>query len=75
MVMLLLLSILHLMKQVLIFYSVLGGAPEGVIAAVALKCLGGEFQGKLIPSNDEEIERCVKMGIEVNKVLIYGRFS
>ncbi len=46
-----------------------GGAPEGVIAAVALKCLGGEFQGKLIPSNDEEIERCRKMGIEVNKVL------
>ncbi|MGM9968638.1 MULTISPECIES: class II fructose-bisphosphatase [unclassified Rummeliibacillus] len=46
-----------------------GGAPEGVIAAVALKCLGGEFQGKLVPSNDEEIERCHKMGIEVNKVL------
>ncbi|MEW8986396.1 MAG: class II fructose-bisphosphatase, partial [Bacillus sp. (in: firmicutes)] len=47
----------------------IGGAPEGVIAAVALKCLGGELQGKLIPSNDEEIERCHKMGIEVNKVL------
>ncbi|MBO2535518.1 MULTISPECIES: class II fructose-bisphosphatase [Rummeliibacillus] len=46
-----------------------GGAPEGVIAAVALKCLGGEFQGRLVPSNDEEIERCHKMGIEVNKVL------
>lgn len=47
----------------------IGGAPEGVIAAVALKCLGGELQGKLIPSNGEEIERCHKMGIEVNKVL------
>lgn len=47
----------------------IGGAPEGVIAAVALKCLGGELQGKLIPSNDEEIARCHKMGIEVNKVL------
>lgn len=46
-----------------------GGAPEGVIAAVALKCLGGEFQGRLVPSNDEEVERCNKMGIEVNKVL------
>lgn len=46
-----------------------GGAPEGVIAAVALKCLGGEFQGRLVPSNDEEVERCHKMGIEVNKVL------
>ena len=47
----------------------LGGAPEGVIAAVGLKCLGGEIQGRLVPSNDEEIERCIKMGIDVNKVL------
>ena len=47
-----------------------GGAPEGVIAAVALKCLGGEIQGKLIPSNDEERERCKKMGIDVDKVLL-----
>ncbi|UOQ45330.1 class II fructose-bisphosphatase [Halobacillus salinarum] len=47
-----------------------GGAPEGVLAAVALKCLGGEIQGKLIPSNDEELERCKTMGIEdINKVL------
>lgn len=47
----------------------LGGAPEGVIAAVGLKCLGGEFQGRLVPSNDEERERCIKMGIDVDKVL------
>ncbi|MDN4606016.1 class II fructose-bisphosphatase [Sporosarcina highlanderae] len=47
----------------------LGGAPEGVIAAVGLKCLGGEIQGRLVPSNDEERERCEKMGIDVNKVL------
>lgn len=47
-----------------------GGAPEGVIAAVALKCLGGEIQGKLLPSNDEERERCKKMGIDVDKVLL-----
>ena len=46
-----------------------GGAPEGVISAVALKCLGGEIQGKLIPQNEEEVARCAKMGIEVNKVL------
>lgn len=47
----------------------IGGAPEGVLAAVALKCLGGEIQGKLIPSNDEELERCKKMGItDINKV-------
>ncbi|GGB34840.1 class II fructose-bisphosphatase [Virgibacillus dakarensis] len=41
----------------------IGGAPEGVLSAVALKCLGGEIQGKLIPSNDEERDRCKKMGI------------
>lgn len=40
-----------------------GGAPEGVLSAVALKCLGGEIQGKLVPSNEEEIARCKKMGI------------
>ncbi|MFJ7366104.1 class II fructose-bisphosphatase [Peribacillus frigoritolerans] len=46
-----------------------GGAPEGVIAAVALKCLGGEIQGKLVPHSDEEVERCGKMGLELGKVL------
>lgn len=47
----------------------IGGAPEGVLAAVALKCLGGEIQGKLAPSNDEEAERCKKMGItDIKKV-------
>ncbi|WP_202707430.1 fructose-bisphosphatase class II, partial [Sporosalibacterium faouarense] len=52
----------------------IGGAPEGVIAAAALKCMGGEFQGKLMPGiynkKSEEIERCHNMGIdEVGKVL------
>ncbi|WCK55789.1 class II fructose-bisphosphatase [Aneurinibacillus sp. Ricciae_BoGa-3] len=47
-----------------------GGAPEGVLAATALKCLGGEFQGKLLPQTEEERIRCKKMGIEdVNRVL------
>lgn len=47
-----------------------GGAPEGVLAAVALKCLGGEFQGKLLPQTEEEIARCGLMGIEdINRVL------
>jgi fructose-1,6-bisphosphatase II len=41
-----------------------GGAPEGVLAAVALKCLGGEIQGKLLPENEEQVERCKRMGIE-----------
>jgi fructose-1,6-bisphosphatase II len=47
-----------------------GGAPEGVIAAVALKCLGGEIQGRLIPQTEEELERCKRMGIiNPNQVL------
>ncbi|MFS0863004.1 class II fructose-bisphosphatase [Fredinandcohnia sp. 179-A 10B2 NHS] len=46
-----------------------GGAPEGVLSAVALKCLGGEIQGKLVPQNDEELARCVKMGLDVTRVL------
>ncbi|KOP30429.1 class II fructose-bisphosphatase [Exiguobacterium acetylicum] len=41
-----------------------GGAPEGVLAAVALKCLGGELQGRLLPADEAEVERCKKMGIE-----------
>lgn len=48
----------------------IGGAPEGVIAAVGLKCLGGELQGKLIPQNDEEKQRCIDMGIDIDKVLM-----
>jgi fructose-1,6-bisphosphatase II len=32
----------------------IGGAPEGVIAAVAMKCMGGDFQGKLVPYTEEE---------------------
>src|SRR5699024_2272490 len=41
----------------------IGGAPEGVLSAVALKCLGGEIQGKLAPANHEEQNRCETMGI------------
>lgn len=47
----------------------IGGAPEGVLSAVALKCLGGEIQGKLLPQNEEEAERCKNMGVDVNKTL------
>lgn len=41
-----------------------GGAPEGVLAAAALKCLGGELQGRLKPANEEERERCRRMGLQ-----------
>jgi fructose-1,6-bisphosphatase II len=47
----------------------IGGAPEGVIAAAAIRCMGGDMQGRLKPRNDKEIERAKKMGIpDVNKV-------
>lgn len=53
----------------------IGGAPEAVLAAVALKCLGGEIQGKLHPTNDAEIERCKKMGIEdINRIFYMEDF-
>lgn len=42
----------------------IGAAAEGVLAASAAKCLGGDFQGKLAPRNDQEISRCKEMGIE-----------
>lgn len=41
-----------------------GGAPEGVLAAAALKCLGGELQGRLMPADALEYERCIGMGID-----------
>jgi fructose-1,6-bisphosphatase II len=41
-----------------------GGAPEGVITAAALKCLGGDFQGRLQFRNDEERVRAKKMGVK-----------
>ncbi len=47
----------------------IGGAPEGVIAAAALRCMGGDFQGVLKPRNDGDIERAQKMGVQdINKV-------
>ena len=41
----------------------IGGAPEGVITAAALKCMGGDFFGKLHFRNDHEKERASKMGV------------
>ncbi len=47
----------------------IGGAPEGVLAAAALRCLGGEIQGRLKPRNQEEIDRAKKMGVkDINQV-------
>lgn len=41
-----------------------GGAPEGVLAAAALRCIGGQFQGRLIFRNEDEKSRARKYGIE-----------
>lgn len=42
----------------------IGGAPEGVISAAAMQCLGGDFQGRLKFRNDEERARATRMGIK-----------
>jgi len=41
----------------------IGGAPEGVLAAAALRCIGGDMQGRLKPRNQQEIDRAYAMGI------------
>ena len=46
-----------------------GGTPEGVISAAAIKCLGGAIQGKLWPRNDGERQVLVDAGYEVDRVL------
>ena len=46
-----------------------GGAPEGVLAAAALKCMGGQIQGRLIFRNDDEKKRAYNAGIkDLNRV-------
>ena len=46
-----------------------GGAPEGVLAAAALRCVGGQFKGRLLFRNDDERQRAHKWGIEdLNKI-------
>lgn len=48
----------------------IGGSPEAVITAAALKCLGGEIQCKLWPRNDEEREYALARGLDLNQVLM-----
>jgi len=48
-----------------------GGAPEGVLAAAALRCVGGQFNGRLLFRNDDERSRARKWGIEdLNKIYV-----
>ena len=48
----------------------IGGAPEGVVAAAALKCLGGEMQARLWPEDETDVERAKKLGIgDISRLL------
>jgi fructose-1,6-bisphosphatase II / sedoheptulose-1,7-bisphosphatase len=45
-------------------YLGIGGAPEGVLAAAALRCIGGQMQGRLVINSDEQRERAIRMGVK-----------
>jgi len=47
----------------------IGGTPEGVLAAAALKCMGGEIQGRLWPRDDAERTAALDAGYDLNRVL------
>jgi fructose-1,6-bisphosphatase II len=47
----------------------IGGTPEGVIAAAAMKCMGGEIQGRLWPRNDDERQTAIDAGYDLDRVL------
>ncbi len=47
----------------------IGGTPEGVLAAAAIKCLGGEIQGRLWPRNDDERDAALEAGYDLDAVL------
>jgi fructose-1,6-bisphosphatase II len=47
----------------------IGGTPEGVISAAAIKCLGGALQGRLWPRDDEERQKLIDAGYDVEKIL------
>ncbi|MDK1343388.1 class II fructose-bisphosphatase [Streptomyces sp. 378] len=47
----------------------IGGTPEGIISACAVKCLGGTIQGKLWPKDDEERQRAIEAGHDLDRVL------
>jgi fructose-1,6-bisphosphatase II len=49
--------------------DIIGGTPEGVVAAAALKCMGGEIQGRLWPRSDEERNAAVAAGYDLNHIL------
>ncbi|WP_371056816.1 fructose-bisphosphatase class II, partial [Rhodosalinus sp. K401] len=54
-------------------YMGTGGAPEGVLAAAALRCMGGQILGRLVFHDDDERERAARAGItDLNRVYALG---
>ena len=47
----------------------IGGTPEGVVAAAALKCMGGEIQGRLWPRNNDERDQAIAAGFKLDQIL------
>ena len=47
----------------------IGGTPEGVVAAAALKAMGGEILGRLLPRNEEEKNAAIALGYDLSQVL------
>jgi len=46
-----------------------GGTPEGIIAAAAIRCMGGAIQGRLAPTDDEERQKAIDRGYDLDQVL------
>jgi fructose-1,6-bisphosphatase II len=47
----------------------IGGTPEGIIAAAAIRCMGGAIQGQLAPKDDEERQKAIDRGYDLDQVL------
>jgi len=47
----------------------IGGTPEGIITAAAIRCMGGAIQGQLAPKDDEERQKAVDAGYDLNQIL------
>ncbi|MBC7594881.1 MAG: fructose-bisphosphatase class II, partial [Kineosporiaceae bacterium] len=47
----------------------IGGTPEGIITACAMKCIGGTIQGRLWPTSDDERQRAIDAGHDLDQVL------
>ncbi|MFL6158444.1 MAG: fructose-bisphosphatase class II, partial [Marmoricola sp.] len=48
----------------------IGGTPEGIITACAIKCMDGVIQGKLWPTSDEEREKALAAGLDLDQILL-----